>query len=169
MGVREDFADLVASRYERLRRAAYVLCGDVHAADDLVQTALVRAFRSRGLVEAAGDVDAYLHVLLVNTYRTGLRRRWRGEISSGLLLAGEAGGGSSGADERRLDVKEALMSLGAEHRRVLVLRYMADLSEAETARALGCSVGTVKSRTSRALAALRTDEGAQQALAQGER
>lgn len=165
----QDFAELVGSRYERLRHAAYVLCGEVDAADDLVQTALARAVRARGRVEAAEDVDGYLYVLLVNTYRTGLRRRWRGETSSGLDPAADGVQWSPDGAERRLDVRRALMRLSPDHKRVLVLRFMADMSEADTANALGCSVGTVKSRTSRALSVLRADEQAQQALTQGER
>jgi RNA polymerase sigma-70 factor (sigma-E family) len=165
--VEQDFAALVASRYERLRHAAYVLCGSLDAADDLVQTALARAVRSRARVEAADDVDAYLHVMLVNTYRTGLRRLWSGERSSGLSPAGESPKPSADAAER-LDVHAALMRLSPSHRKVLVLRFMADMSESETAQALGCTVGTVKSRTSRALTALRGDKTAQRALARGD-
>lgn len=167
--MKPEFAELVASRYERLRHAAFVLCGDLDAADDLVQTALARAVRARSRLEAARDLDAYLYVLLVNTYRTGLRRMWRGETSVGLNPT--VGYQRSADDEvdRRLDVRRALMRLTPDHRRVLVLRFMADLSEEATADALGCSIGTVKSRTSRALSVLRVDHAAQQALAKGER
>lgn len=165
-----DFADLVASRYERLRRAAFVLCGNVHDADGLVQTALARAVRARSRVQAARDVDAYLHVLLVNTHRTGLRRLWRGETSAGLLPAVPPTVAIDGAAEAdwRVDVRAALRRLRPDQRRVLVLRYMADMSEDDTAAALGCSPGTVKSRASRALSALRVDEHAQRALARGD-
>lgn len=163
----DHFVELVRARYEPLRRAAFVLCGDVDQADDLVQTALVRALRARQRVLGAADVDAYLYVLLVNTYRTGLRRRWRGEVPSADPARAEPSSGTAPDLAARVDVLRALASLSPAHRRTVVLRYMADLSEQATADALGFSVGTVKSRCARALAALRADAGAMAALGGG--
>ena len=168
VGVEDRFAELVRAKYEPLRRAAFVLCGDVDQADDLVQNALVRALRARQRVLGAADADAYLYVLLVNTYRTGLRRRWRGEVPSAEVAPVGVPGAALPDVASRVDVLRALASLSPAHRRTVVLRYMADLSEQATAEALGCSVGTVKSRSARALAALRADAGAMSALGGGQ-
>lgn len=154
----EDFDALVRARYERLRRAAFVLTGDRDAADDLVQSALVKVMRHWSRVRAADDVDAYLFKTLTFTYRTALRRRWTSERPHAHVddLADSAGADDGlVAVPDRTAVVAALSELSPAHREVLVLRYMADWSEAETATVLGCSVGTVKSRASRALAVLR--------------
>ena len=75
------FEELVASRYDSLRRAAVVLCGDRHHAEDLVQIVFMRLHRSWRRVDGVADIDGYLFVTLVNTYRTWWRRRWHGEIA----------------------------------------------------------------------------------------
>lgn len=150
------FEELVASRYDSLRRAAVVLCGDRHHAEDLVQIVFMRLHRSWRRVDNVADVDGYLFVSLVNTYRTWWRRRWHGELPME-APADNIADPRSFEDESNLreSLVRALGQLGPDHRAVLVLRFIGGLSESESAAALNVSPGTVKSRTSRALAALR--------------
>jgi RNA polymerase sigma-70 factor (sigma-E family) len=151
---REEFEDFVRARYDRLCRTAFLLCGDWQHAEDLVQTALAKsyvAFR-RGHVDS---LDAYVHRALVTTRASFWRRRWHGEVATGALPDTPTTTDDYAAVDLRHAVRRALATLPAKQREVLVLRYFADVSEADTARALGCSPGTVKSRVSRAVAALR--------------
>jgi RNA polymerase sigma-70 factor (sigma-E family) len=155
MGVaREDFDTFVRARYDRLCRTAYLLCGDWQHAEDLVQTALAKTYVAarRGHVES---LDAYVHRALVNTRTSWWRRRWHGEVATEALPDTAHPTDAYDASDRRAQVVAALATLPVKQRDVLVLRYFLDLSEADVARALGCSPGTVKSRTSRALDSLR--------------
>lgn len=151
---RAEFDDFVRARYDRLTRSAYLLCGDWQHAEDLVQTALAKAYVAfqRGHVES---LDAYVHRTLVTTRASWWRRRWHGEVATGALPDRETTADAYGDVDRRRAVTDALATLPAKQRDVLVLRYFLDLSEADTASALGCSPGTVKSRTHRALETLR--------------
>ena len=150
-----DFEQVVASRYDRLLRTAFVLCGDHHAAEDLVQTVFVRVHRSWQRAARANDLDGYLYSCLVNTSRSWRRRRWHGEQATGTLP--EATGRDPYADvDLRAALLTALGTLPARQREVLALRFLVGLSELETAAAVQCSVGTVKSRAFRALATLRS-------------
>lgn len=153
----QDDAALVREHYDRLRRAAYVLTGSVEAADDLVQTALVKALRHGDRVHAAADPRGYLHVLLVHTHRSMRLRRWHGERAAGLDLPAQAGADEAARIDVRVPLTAALARLTVGQRRVLVLRFVADLSERETAAALHVAPGTVKNRTARALDVLRAD------------
>jgi RNA polymerase sigma-70 factor (sigma-E family) len=150
----DDLEALITGKYEPLRRAAFVLTGNVDAADDLVQVALLKVTRSAARLREASDVDAYLHKVLVNTHRTLWRRRWRGEVATGWVPEPEASAGDPAVLIRQ-SLLTALSTLSAGQRQVVVLRHMADFSEAATAEALGCSLGTVKSRSARALGVLR--------------
>ena len=153
-GVDPDFEQVVASRYDRLLRSAYVLCGDHQVAEDLVQMTFVRLHRSWGRAGAARDLDAYLYTTLVNTSRSWWRRKWHGERPTEVVP--EHPERDAYADvELRSALLDALGTLPVRQREVLALRYLVGLSEAETAQTVQCSVGTVKSRTSRALTALR--------------
>jgi RNA polymerase sigma-70 factor (sigma-E family) len=154
MGDPREFDEFVRARYDRLCRTAYLLCGDWQGAEDLVQTALAKCYVAyrRGHVDS---LDAYVHRAIVTTRASWWRRRWHGEVATGALPETAAHTDDYAAADRRAAVLAALRTLPGAQREVLVLRYVADLSEADTARALGCSPGTVKSRTSRALAALR--------------
>lgn len=148
-----EFEDYVRARHERLCRVGYVLCGDWQHAEDLVQTALAKTYvaHRRGHVV---NLDAYAHRALVTTHRSWWRRRWHGEVATATLPE-PADGDAYAAVDRRSAVVAALATLPARQRTVLALRYLADLSEAETAAALGCPVGTVKSTANRALGTLR--------------
>ena len=147
------FDAYVRARYAELRRLAFLLCGDWAAADDVVQTALIRCER-RWVLIAEAQRHAYVRQAVVNTTSTWrLRRRLHAPLSD--LEAVPAG--EHGADDR-LAVLAVLRRLPLGQRQVVVLRYYEGLSEEEIARTLGVSRGTVKSRASRALAALRESD-----------
>ena len=147
-----EFEDYVRARAHRLRGAAFALCGDWHHAEDLVQTALVRAHPAL-LAGRAHDPDSYVARTMINAHRSWRRRLWHGEQPWARPPDGVA---DAGVDvDLALAVRAALSELPRLHREVLALRYLLDLSEQRTADVLGISPGTVKSRTSRALHQLR--------------
>ena len=147
---RVDFDEFVAARSTALLRTAYLLTRDHALAEDLLQTALTRSWLSWSKIE--GEPEPYVRRTMVNTYASWWRRKWNGEQPTEQMPDGTAG--ESGAD---LDLWEALGRLPRRQRAVVVLRYFEDLTEAQTAEVLGCSVGTVKSQTSKAFAKLRID------------
>jgi RNA polymerase sigma-70 factor (sigma-E family) len=149
-----DFSAYAAARLGILRRSAYLLCGDWHKAEDLTQTTLVKLYVAWSRVRRAESVDAYARAVLARVFLDDGRRRWRGERPTG-DLPDTAVPDPSGASSQRLDLVRALARLPTRMRAVIVLRCWDDLSIAETARALDCSEGTVKSQTSRGLALLR--------------
>lgn len=152
-----SFDDFVASRSTRLLRTAYLLTHDRALAEDLVQTALSKAWFAWGRIE--GQPEAYVRRIMVNTYSSWWRRRWNGEEATADLPERHAEGRRPDdvrVDERT-DLWRALERLPKRQRAVVVLRFYEDLSEAETAEIMQCSVGTVKSQASRALAKLRID------------
>ena len=147
-----DFEEFVAARGQALWRTAWLLTGDAHKAEDLVQTALMKCWRRWSEIERHESAEAYVRRALVTTYTDWWRRKWTGEHPTEVLPAG------AHADpllERRRDLLDALARLPRGQRAVLVLRYFEDLTEAQTAETLGVTVGTVKSQTSRALHTLR--------------
>jgi RNA polymerase sigma-70 factor (sigma-E family) len=155
MGMAHDgeYAEYVSARFSRLHRAAHLLCGDPHRADDLVQATLLSLYLHWKRAAAAENLDAYVHRIMVRRLVDERRRSW-----SRVLLAGEPPEQSvpvdDSADERDAMLR-ALRRLPRRQRAAIVLRYYADLSVEATAQALGCSVGTVKSQCSRGLASLR--------------
>lgn len=157
-----SFTEFVLARSDMLFRTALLLTRDPHTARDLVQEALLKSWRSWDRI--TGEPDAYVRTTLVRTYLTDRRRRWHGELPSETLpeqhgstgTTGYAATGTSAPDvETRLMLTDAIRALPPQQRAVVVLRYFHDLTEADTARTLGISVGTVKSHHSRALTALR--------------
>jgi RNA polymerase sigma-70 factor (sigma-E family) len=148
----ESFDAFVLARSRRLLRTAYLLTQDHALAEDLVQTALAKAWFAWSRIEG-GDPEPYVRKIMVNTYSTWWRRRWNGEHPTDELP--EVAVPSSA--EESADIWQALQRLPRRQRAVVVLRFYEDLSEAETARILGCSTGTVKSQTSKAFAKLRVD------------
>jgi RNA polymerase sigma-70 factor (sigma-E family) len=149
------FRDYVAARQRALLRTARMLTGNQHTAEDLVQATLERVWPRWQRITHDGDPDAYVRKVMVNTYASWWQRKWRGEHPTD-----EVPETPSNTDEfARADLADALRRtlplLTPKQRAVLVLRYYDDLSEAETARVLGCSVGTVKSQTAKALARMR--------------
>ena len=151
----DGFNDFVVSRSTRLLRVAYLLTSDWAAAEDLLQSSLVKAWSAWSRIE--GDPEPYVRRILVNTHASWWRRRWRGELPSAELPETGELGHADRIDERE-GLWQALRRLPTRQRTVLVLRYFEGLSEAEVADAMGCSLGTVKSQASRALAKLRLDE-----------
>lgn len=147
----EEFSQYVTARGRALWRAAWLLTGDAQLAEDLAQTALARAWPHYERVAANGSFEAYVRRAMVTTYVSWRGRRWVGEIPSDRVP--DATTGEQPAD---LDLVRALASLSRQQRAVVVLRYFADLTETDTAAALGCSVGTVKTHHTRAIAALRS-------------
>jgi RNA polymerase sigma-70 factor (sigma-E family) len=146
------FAEFVAARQMALSRTAYLLTGDHHAAQDLVQAALVKTAAHWPRVLAAGDPEAYVRRVMVNENISGWRRRVPRPVET---VPDRPVADESGRTDSRLAVAAALRQLPPRQRAVVVLRFFEDLSEAETASLLGCSVGTVKSQTHDAIARLR--------------
>lgn len=155
MGVPEGFEEFVATASPRLLRTAFLLTRDVGHAEDLLQTALARAWRAWSRID--GAPEPYVRRIMVNTYATWWRRRWRVETPTDELPE-RAGASVEDLVDRRDWLWAALGRLPRRQRAAVVLRYYEDLPEVEVAALLGCSVGTVKSQTSRALAKLRLDE-----------
>ena len=154
----QDYAAYVAARWAGLVRAAVLLGCSRADAEDLVQTALVRCYGAWSRVQRADDPDAYVYRVLLNCLASSRRRRWWGERPTDQLPATKADDHAE-ITAIRASVESALAGLGEDQRRVLVLRFWADLTERQVAEVLGVAVGTVKSRTSRALAALSTQLG----------
>ncbi|MFJ9816453.1 SigE family RNA polymerase sigma factor [Streptomyces sp. NPDC101151] len=151
----ESFREFVAGRSSALLRTAVLLTGgDRHAAEDLLQNALVKA---AGRWQRIDEPEAYVRRVLYRQQISRWRLKWRRkEITVAELPEAAAASDASGTAELRLVLRTALSRLTARQRTVLVLRYFEDLPEADVARMLGCSVGTVRSTTHRSLARLRT-------------
>jgi len=158
-----EFCAYVSARGTALLRTAHLLTGDPHLAEDLLQTALTKTYLAWGRVRDKSALDAYVRQTMVNTQTSWWRRRWHGERPAAELPDRPAVD-SIGVAAERQRLWGHLRSLPARQRAVVVLRYYEDLSEAETARVLGCCVGTVKSQANRALASLRTRLGDETAL-----
>jgi RNA polymerase sigma-70 factor (sigma-E family) len=153
----DGFREFLAARQAHLLRAAWILTGDAHLAEDLLQTALVKVLPRWERLARDGSVEAYLRKTMINTATSWWRRKWHGELPSGGVPGAELGGGDAAfeAVEDRSVLGAALRALPPRQRAVVMLRYYLDLSEAETAALLGCSTGTVKSQSSKALETLR--------------
>jgi RNA polymerase sigma-70 factor (sigma-E family) len=150
----EDFSSYMHARQPSLLRTAYLLTGDRHTAEDLVQTAFAKLYLSWDKVNDRGSLDGYVRRILVNEHNSLWRRAWkRRETTTDEVPdrphhdVPDSGAGA--------DLWALVQTLPTKARAVVVLRYYEELSEAETAETLGISIGTVKSQASRALAALR--------------
>jgi len=152
-----EFTELVQAAWPGLYRTAYLLLGEHHLAEDLVQTSLAKTYASWGKVREPAAAAGYARVVLANTASSWFRRRsWRNERPAAELPEPRA---ASSEPSDRPAVVEALRGLPPRQRAVVVLRYYADLSVREVAHALGISEGTVKSQTSHALSTLRVRLG----------
>ena len=151
----DDFEEFVAARSPVLLRAAWLLTGDERLAEDLLQTALASCWRRWGRIRD-GNAEAYARKVLLTTYLSWWRRRWRGEVPTGVVPETALEGHATAVEERDA-VRRALHQLSRQQRAVVVLRYALDQSVQETAAVLGCSEGTVRVQAHRALAALRAD------------
>lgn len=152
------FADFVTARYAALVRHGVLLTGDQGHGEDLAQEALVKTYQAWRRLYPDGDAEAYTRKVMVRAAWRAGRRLWRREVPTGVLPEHPTLDPYELGDTARL-VLDALRALPGQQRVVLVLRYWAGFSEQEIAAQLGCSTGTVKSRASRAVAALRQDDG----------
>lgn len=150
----EEVTAFVRARYGSLLRTAFLLCGDRGKAEDLVQTTLAKTVVAWSRLQCAEGVDHYVRRILVNTFVTWRRRRSWWEQPWGRLVESRARDEYVGVEQRDL-LRRALDGLPARQRAAVVLRFYEDLSEQDTAHVLGCSVGTVKSLSSRGLQTLR--------------
>jgi RNA polymerase sigma-70 factor (sigma-E family) len=152
----QQFRDFVRSRTPALSRTAYLLTGDHHLAQDLLQSALASTYQHWRRIRD-GNPEAYVRRALHHTHISWWRRRGPVEVGSPLEEVGSRSGlaDATEAATLRLAVVAALRTLAPRQRAVVVLRYYEDLTEAQTAETLGCSVGTVKRLHFDALARLR--------------
>jgi RNA polymerase sigma-70 factor (sigma-E family) len=165
-----QFSVYVTDRRDRVRRTAYLICGDWHRADDLTQIAFVKLYGAWGQIRDRGALDAYVRRCLMRAAVDESRRPWRRERSVEMLPevtdeSGMSGDIAAGVVDREV-VRKALEEVPPGQRAVLVLRYFDGLDVAGTAAALECSEGNVKSQTARGLAALKA-AFARQATVQG--
>ena len=154
----DEYSGFVVARYRALVRAAILFGCSVQDAEDAVQEALVRCYVAWPQVSAALDRDAYVYRVLVNTITRGRKRKWRGETPHSELPEHASADDLAAITSVSETVRASLRRLGAEQREVLVLRYFADLTEAQIASVLRIAPGTVKSRAARAIAALSEDD-----------
>ncbi|MEU4393869.1 SigE family RNA polymerase sigma factor [Kribbella sp. NPDC023855] len=153
----QEYVEFVEAASASLRRTAFLVCGDWHTADDVVQDALYRLYLSWAKWNRAGNPLGYARRTVINAAMDIGRRPWRREVPTDVLPPGrfqiaDPATGHAARDE----VFTALRALAPRQRACVVLRYYEDLSVEQTAEILGCSTGTVKSQTARGLETLRT-------------
>lgn len=148
------FSDYFVARADALRGTAYLMCGDWHRAQDLVQTTFVKLYRAWNRISGHETLDAYTRRILVRTFLDDARRGWfrREEVTD---EPAETIAPAAGSTEDRIVLLRALARVPRRQRAVLILRYWEDLSIEDTARAMRCSAGTVKSQAARGLQTLR--------------
>jgi RNA polymerase sigma-70 factor (sigma-E family) len=150
--------EYVRVRGQRLVRTAYLLTGDREVAEDLVQNVLASALVSWRRLRSVNDMDAYMYTALIHARSRWWSRRWIREIPSDELPDSPASDLTARFDSHA-DLLAVLKQIPTRQRQALVLRYFNDLTEAQTAQILDCSVGTVKSQTARGLEKLRAALG----------
>lgn len=151
------FTEFVASRQGQLRRVAIAVCGDPHQAEDLLQTALAKLYVAWPRIHTEGREEAYCRQIIVRSHIDETRRPHRRERAG---LDGHEEAAPSGASyEDRSELFDALQALPTMQRKVVVLRHWLGLSVRETAAELEITEGTVKSHSSRAMAALEASLG----------
>ncbi len=158
MDAREaDYAHFVRTRTHALLRSAYLLTGDQHLAEDLVQEALARTHRAWPRLDRAENAEAYARKVMYHAQVSIWRRPKVAEVLPADFEPDHRRGADDPADAavERLVLRRALLTLSAKQRAVVVLRFFEDHTEAEAAQMLGVSVSTVKTQTGRALDRLR--------------
>jgi RNA polymerase sigma-70 factor (sigma-E family) len=151
----QGFQDFVLARRGSLLRTARLLTGDQHTGEDLVQAALERVWPRWERIAARGDPYSYVRTVMLHLYTAWWRRSWRGEQPTSSVPDVLHADDDYAATDLRDAFERLLDTLSPKQRAVLVLRFHDDLTEANTAELMGCSVGTVKSQTAKALAKLR--------------
>ncbi len=152
------FADFVAARSGALHRAAYLMVGDEQLAQDLLQEALTKTYVAWPRLRDLGAAEAYTRKAITTTAISWFRRKRWSEKPTDSLPEGQAAGHDHSVAQREW-VWRALLDLPVRQRAAIVLRYYEDLTEAQTAQAMGCAVGTVKSQVSSGLTKLRAQLG----------
>lgn len=148
-----EFTDYVSAKARWLRQVAYLLCGDWHRADDLVQTAITKLYTNWFRARRADNLDGYTRTTLVNTYLAEQRTRWWRSV---VVREPDDTAAAPAPDlDGRIDLRAALAALPPGQRAVVVLRYYCDLPVADVARSLRCSTGNVKSQTAKGIENLR--------------
>ena len=153
-GLDVEFARFVDGRFTALQRFGYLLTGEWHLAEDLVQTSLAKVWFKRKSLRSAAALESYTRTVMVNTNIQWWRRKWKGEAPTEILPE-PAAPSQYGVVDDRDQLLRALAELPKRTRAALVLRYFEDLPDAEVAQIMGCSSSTVKSHISRGLARLR--------------
>ncbi|MBO0822463.1 MAG: SigE family RNA polymerase sigma factor [Actinobacteria bacterium] len=149
-----EYSDYLSARLPSLRRLALLLCHDWQRADDLVQAAIIRVYVKWGRAAAADNTDAYVRAILFREFLHEHRSGWVRLVRLGDELPAEQAA-PVGDREAALDLQAAIAALPPRQRATLVLRFYCDQSVEASAQILGCSPGTVKSQTARALSTLR--------------
>jgi RNA polymerase sigma-70 factor (sigma-E family) len=149
----QEFTEYVMARQGGLRRTAYLLCQDWQHADDLVQAAITRLYVHWDRAAGVERTDAYARTVLVREYLSEQRSAWYRRVSVAAVMPDVPAPAPD--TEASLDVRSALAALPPRQRATLVLRFYCDLTVDQTADLLGCSPGTVKSQTAKAMATLR--------------
>ncbi|HZR50301.1 MAG TPA: SigE family RNA polymerase sigma factor [Streptosporangiaceae bacterium] len=156
-GEPDGFRAFVEARSSALLRSGWLLTGDWPSAEDLVQTALAAAWPRWGSLNQAPEL--YVRKIMVNTFLRWRQRKWNGEIATEKLPETRVYGDVFAQVDSRATLTAALDRLPAKQRAVVVLRYFADMTEAQTAQAMGLSIGTVKAHAAKALSRLRDAPG----------
>ena len=153
----DEFREFMRNHASPLHQSAYLLCGDWHLAHDLVQDTLVKAYHHWPRIRQVDSPDAYVRRILLNEVRGRWRRRERA-VPVARFPEGREPAAPDAADAiaLRAGLLQALLALPLRQRATVVLRYLEGMSEREAAQVLGCTEGTVKSQSARALGALRT-------------
>ncbi|WP_432743658.1 SigE family RNA polymerase sigma factor [Streptomyces sp. JH002] len=160
----QHFRDFAAQEAAALRRTAYLLCGDWHLAEDLMQSVLIKVYRHWSRLERRDALQPFVRRVLLRTWLDEKRKPWRRAEQSFATLPeviDPAPGPDQAADRlhTRAVVRHALLQLPPGQRAALVLRFFDDLSVSDTAAAMRCSEGNVKSQTARGLSTLRRHLG----------
>ncbi len=151
-----EFEAYMAARQPSLLRTAYLISGDRHTAEDLVQTALAKLYLSWDKVHDRQLMDGYVRRIIVNEHNSLWRRAWKKRELTTDVLPDRQSAPDVHDDGRAQAMWDFVQTLPRKQRAVIVLRYYEGLSEAEIADTLDISPGTVKSQASRALAAMRS-------------
>ena len=149
------YVEYVTARALWFRRVAFLLCGDLDRADDLVQTSVTKLYADWGRIRNVENLDGYARTIIVNTFLSEQRSPWWKRVTLGHEATPEEPETAPADLDLSLDLDEALAAVPPRQRAVLVLRFYCDLSVREAAAVLGCSTGNIKSQTSRGLNTLR--------------
>lgn len=151
-----SFTEFVTARSRSLLRSAWMLTGDWASAHDLVQSALEVAWSRWDQLDDQGAPDRYVRSVIVSVYLRGRRRRWSGELPTDRVPEPAPSADAIAAADLRESMRVVLSDLAPRQRVAVVLRYFDDLSEADAAAVMGCSISAVKTHTARGLARLRS-------------